>query len=168
MWIVVVASAVVLALLAGCLSVELGIVAALCAAVWCVLNHHASCKADAPPPPASTQQRSASTRAARVASNVPNRQHQPNARRRRPVVREPIVQRVPLAALLPEHPAENVLDACMLAEQQRRSQRLDAHVYHSQALPNAIRAAARELTTADPAIVPLDGPETCTRPLGHV
>ena len=77
--------------------------------------------------------------------------------------------RVPLQALVTAHPSENVLDACMLQEQQRRQRAYDARDYHTRALPNAIRAAARDLTTRDPAIVPLDDgvPEWCPRNLGE-
>lgn len=105
-----------------------------------------------------------SSRAARMAANTPK----DSPKKPRPIVREALVQRVPLKALVPEHPTENVLDACMLEQQQKRSQALDPRHYYTTALPNAIRAAAKELTTADPAIVPLTGPEMCARSLGRV
>jgi hypothetical protein len=76
------------------------------------------------------------------------------------------VQRIPLPRLVDEFPTENVLDAALLKQQVKRNQIANAHIYHTQALPRAIHAAARELTTRDPAIVPLDGRTACTRRLG--
>lgn len=111
-----------------------------------------------------------SHRSARIASNSPTavNTQDDRHRRRRAIVREARVERTPLAPIVEHHPTENVLDACMLAQQHKRSQSLDARHYHLHALPNAIRVAARELTTADPAIVPLDGTEVCVRSLGEM
>lgn len=168
MWAFVVL-ATLLALLAGCWSFEVGVVVALCSALWwCMTKAPGSAGGSAGGSSATCPRTSArrSTRSARVATNVDRK------RRRRPIVREALVQRVPLQAVVPEgsrdEPPENFLDACMLEQQHKRSQSLDARHYHSSALPNAIRAAALELTTADPAIVPLDDGEVCVRPLGEV
>lgn len=164
-------SGTALSLLAGCWSVELSIVVALCVGVVCVMSDAVQPEAHPRAPndtPSVSSQRAVASRAARVAANVADAsQRSPSSGGRRPVVRQPLVQRVPLAALVPEMPTEDALDACVVAQQRKRNRRPDARDYHTKALPNAIRAAARELTTADPAIVPLDGPETCARPLGH-
>lgn len=164
----------VLSLLAGCWSVELSIVVALCAGVVCVMSDavqgEQASRHTSKGTPSDTSgdalaaRRAVASRSARMAANV---EEAPKGRRR-PVVREATVQRVPLQPMLAELPTEDVLDACVVAQQRLRSHQPDAHAYHTKALPNAIRAAARELTTADPAIVPLDGAETCVRPLGHV
>lgn len=183
MWIVCLCAAAVL--LSACVSLELGIVLCLCVAVWkCAGGGEGEGKQGPSRPVASS-----ASRAARVATNVSarasslspsssseegkseerRRRASPSLlSRRRPIVREALVRRVPLAAEMPVHPSEHVLDDCMLAEQRKRSVGPDARKYHSTALPNAIRAAARELTTSDPAIVPLDSDGGCARPLGEV
>ena len=167
--------------LVGCCSLEMGLVIALVGAAVC-LNMtcgdncgrdggdgiNASCMSSSKPvaPGASSARRSSTTRAARMASNV--QENQKTLPRRRPIVREPLVERTPLAPIMESHPTENVLDACMLEAQQKRNRSLDARHYHTHALPNAIRVAAMELTTADPAIVPLDFSETCVHHRGKI
>ena len=181
-WTLLVCLCVSALLLSVCVSLEVGIVLCLCVAVWrCAWpcgeeeggkRRGEEGRAAAPP---------RSSRAARVASNRESAKEGPRSSPRetregkgsrppssRPIVREALVRRVPLAAELPVHPSEHMLDDCMLAEQRKRSVVPDARTYHTTALPNAIRAAARELTTSDPAIVPLDSDGACRRPLGEV
>ena len=171
--------ATLIALLAGCFSFEVGIVVAMCAAAWCLLSSASSHAAKDPARSCPNKPAFQSARLANTATPGSGHTSRPRGEggggseasktRRRPVVREPIVQRLPMEAMLAEHPSEGVLEDCLLQQQMKRSQTLDAHHYHSKALPNAIRSAARELTTADPAIVPLDGTENvCMRTLGHV
>lgn len=177
MWAFVLLATLV-AVLLGCWSIELGLVAALCAVLWCLVSPmtpvQAACRANDPSSDQADDGRVAArrglaaSRSARVAMNVDEQETRRRRRRVRPIVREALVQKVPLQPLLPALPEENILDACMMREQHRRSQSLHARHYHTTALPNAIRMAARELTTADPAIVPLDGTETCHRSLGQI
>lgn len=155
MWLVVVLAACVALLVACCWSLEMGLVLALAVAAWCALCGEGGGAAAAPD--------GSNRRAARAASNVDDRP----GRKRRPIVREANVQRTPLPAVLTAHPSEGVLDDPLSEALRRRGCTADARHYHATALPNAIRAAARDLTTADPAIVPLDGFETCQRPLGE-
>ena len=116
---------------------------------------------DAPEPSAAPARRA---RFANVGASPPTRR----SSNKYPVVRAATVARTPLQTAMPTFPSEHVLDDAMLAEQRRRSQTANGHLYHTQALPNAIRAAARELTTPDPNIVPLDGGAACVRRLGVV
>ena len=163
-----VALATCVSFVVGCWSLEMGIIVALVIAT-CVCM---TTGADAGPSggfrdPSSARRSTAqpaASRSARMASNT----GKDEARRGRPIIRESTVKRTPLQAIVPEHPVENVLDAAMLHEQTKRSRRPDARSFHMVALPNALRAAARELTTADPAITPLSGPEACYRDLGTI
>ncbi len=182
-WMRIVCLCAAAVLLSACVSLELGIVLCLCVAVWkCAGGGEGEGKQGPSRPVASSASRAArvatnvSARASSLASSSGKSEGKSEERRRRaspsllrrPIVREALVRRVPLAAEMPVHPSEHVLDDCMLAEQRKRSVGPDARKYHSTALPNAIRAAARELTTSDPAIVPLDSDGGCARPLGEV
>lgn len=145
----------VLAVLIGCWSFEMGLVVALCGVLGCCMTSGADRR------PTSGRR----SRAARVATNVEPK------KKRRAIVREVAVRRTPLQPIVQCHPTalhESFLDEAVLAQKHKRSQAPDARAYHTTALPNLRKWAARELTTSDPAIVPLDGPETCVRSLGEV
>lgn len=170
--VAVVVGGIAALLVAACWSVEIGVVLAL-GAVVC------QCCTGAPtetaPRAARRATHDARARAGRVARNVSARAagtEQPAVAAAPPMTldtRSSTLRRVALPPLVTTHPTENVLDACLLEQQQKRGQTLDAREYHMRALPNALRAAARDLTTRDPAIVPLDDgvPAFCPRSLGE-
>ena len=176
--------AVSVALLTRLMSIEIGIIVGLCAVLWCC---HQDQDQDAPPSsrpgcPAGRPHSSSSspdrpnTRMARKSTNVRRSAGEGRASSSSEpgtasagCVPNAAMQRTPLAPLVPEHPEEHLLDAALLRQTQSRGRdgvRLD-HTYHTRALPAAIAAAARDLTTCDPAIVPI-APETRYRSLGEV
>ena len=176
MWAFVILG-VLLALLVGCWSMELGVVTCLVAGLWylCGRDHTTGTTGTTgtttgkAPSSASSSTASARRamvpRAARMATNVEEEKR--SRRPRPPVVREPTVQRVPLAAVMEEHPSENVLDAALTAQRYKRGLEPDLQRYYGSALPSTLQRMARELTaTADPSIVPLTGAETYPRSLG--
>jgi hypothetical protein len=77
-------------------------------------------------------------------------------------------QRKPLKSLLPSPPAEKWSDELLSNHLLTRNRAPDYAHYYRNALPNAARAAAKELTTQDPSIVPIDGKLGCPLPLGQV
>ena len=183
MWFLVIAAAMV-ALLVGCWSVELSIVVVLCAGIACVLQSDAKCdrgsdrgtnghetdSGDGDERRLAARRASRSARSARAVDSSDSLATLATTPRRRPVVREAIVHRVPLEPMVTVAPSEDVLDACVLQQQRARSHQPDARTYHTQVLPNVIRAVAAELTTPDPSIVPLGGSAeaSCSRSLGIV
>lgn len=166
-------------------SVELAIVAALCLVLAWVAARSFRDTAPPPPPPPPSQ---AGAKTVRFDDEVAKGDSSARRRRRRKaeltwdggdvstrrlVIHEPLLRTAAVPAELTELPSEGVLDDALRRERERRGNpdhsEHATRRYYTEALPNAIRAAARELTTNDPAIVPLDADElVCTRALGEV
>lgn len=143
------------------LSLEVGIAFAVGCVVWYACT--APPRPATPPPSdaAATARRVSTTRAARANRNEPR----PKApRRERPPAATATLQRVPLRAEVTEHPEEHHFDAELLRQRQMRGATGSASHFHGSALPALMAAARRDLTTRDPAIVPLDRNDTACLP----
>ena len=147
--IALVAASVIAALVRA----ELGVVVALASALWLWLRPQDAAEEDAPAAePPKRRRKRAACRA-------------PLAAELSPMVRRPHDS---VAEALPSAPhQEHVLDEALTRQKLMRGVSTD-HTFHTEALPRAIAARAKELPNFDPAIRMLDAPAACTRPLGRV
>lgn len=148
--IALVAASVIAALVRA----ELGVVVALASALWLWLRPQDAEEEDAP------------------AAAEPPKRRRKRAACRAPLAAElsPMVRRPhdSVAEALPSAPhQEHVLDEALTRQKLMRGVSTD-HTFHTEALPRAIAARAKELPNFDPAIRMLDAPAACTRPLGRV
>ena len=140
---------VCVAVLVGFWSLEAGVALVLAAVLWMVCT-------DGPPAAAAASGRAPCHRSSRIAFNVPTSLPPRPTGGGRCVPGEEKVERIPLQAALPTHPNELALDPTQAdAFLFRRNRTEDASTYHTHALPRAIAAMRSELTSRDPAIVPL-------------
>ena len=149
--IALVAASVIAALVRA----ELGVVVALASALWLWLRPQDAEEEDAP-----------------AAERAPPKRRRKRAACRAPLAAElsPMVRRPhdSVAEALPSAPhQEHVLDEALTRQKLMRGVSTD-HTFHTEALPRAIAARAKELPNFDPAIRMLDAPAACTRPLGRV
>jgi hypothetical protein len=150
--IALVAASVIAALVRA----ELGVVVALASALWLWLRPHDAEDEDEAPATASAPPKRRRKRAACRA---------PLAAELSPMVRRPHDS---IAEALPSAPhQEHVLDEALTRQKLMRGVSTE-HTFHTEALPRAIAARAKELPNFDPAIRMLDAPAACTRPLGRI